>query len=207
MQTFTYTLIFKIIFRFGNIIVTLLLSIYLIPVFYYIDQNMILILPLIIGLIILYMVNRTYLTYYLILPYKIEADDEKMICSDFLLSNKVVTIYYKDIDKLQGGVFSGRSSGIMKLRDGKSKLQVGFSQKMNNSEKLIALILSKVSKDLYNEVMKRDGKSKLQVGFSQKMNNSEKLIALILSKVSKDLYNEVMNNLTERRHRKNINPK
>ncbi len=168
MQTFTYTLIFKIIFRFGNIIVTLLLSIYLIPVFYYIDQNMILILPLIIGLIILYMVNRTYLTYYLILPYKIEADDEKMICSDFLLSNKVVTIYYKDIDKLQGGVFSGRSSGIMKLRDGKSKLQVGFSQKMNNSEKLIALILSKVSKDLYNEVM---------------------------------------NNLTERRHRKNINPK
>ena len=153
MQSFTYSLIVKIIFRFGNIFVTLLLSIYLIPVFYYIDQNMILILPLIIGLIILYMVNRTYLTYYLILPYKIEVDDEKIICTDFLLSKKVVTIYYKDIDKIQGGVFSGRSSGIMKLRDGKSKLQVGFSQKMNNSEKLIALILSKVSKDLYNDVI------------------------------------------------------
>ncbi len=153
MQTFTYSLIVKIIFRYGNIFVTLLLSIYLIPVFYYIDQNIILILPLIIGVIILYMVNRTYLTYYLILPYKIEVDDEKIICSDFLLSKKVVTIYYKDIDNLQGGVFSGRSSGIMKLRDGKSKLQVGFSQKMNNSEKLIALILSKVPKDLYNEVI------------------------------------------------------
>ncbi len=114
---------------------------------------MILILPLIIAIIILYMVNRTYLTYYIILPYKIEVDDEKMICSDFLLSKKVVTIYYKDIDKLQGGVFSGRSSGIMKLRDGKSKLQVGFSQKMNKSEKLIALILSKVPKDLYNDVI------------------------------------------------------
>lgn len=153
MQTFTYSLIVKIIFRFGNIFVTLLLSIYLIPVFYYIDQNMILILPLVIGVIILYMVNRTYLTYYLILPYKIEVDDEKIICSDFLLSKKVVTIYYKDINNLQGGVFSGRSSGIMKLRDGKSKLQVGFSQKMNNSEKLIALILSKVPKDLYNDVI------------------------------------------------------
>jgi len=99
------------------------------------------------------MVNRTYLTYYIILPYKIEVDDEKIICSDFLLSKKVVTIYYKDINNLQGGVFSGRSSGIMKLRDGKSKLQVGFSQKMNNSEKLIALILSKVPKDLYNDVI------------------------------------------------------
>ena len=114
---------------------------------------MILILPLIIAVIILYMVNRTYLTFYLILPYKIEVDDEKIICSDFLLSKKIVKIYYKDIDKLQGGVFSGRSSGIMKLRDGKSKLQVGFSQKMKDSEKLIALILSKVPKDLYNDVI------------------------------------------------------
>ena len=153
MQTFTYSLLFKIIFRFGNIIVTLLISIYLIPVFYFIDQNTILFLPLIIGLIIIFMVNRAYLTYYLILPYKIDVDDEKMICSDFLLSKKVVTIYYKDIDKLQGGVFNGRSSGIMKLRDSKSKLRVGFSQKINNSEKLIALILSKVSKDLYDEVI------------------------------------------------------
>ena len=163
MQTFTYSLIVKIIFRFGNIFVTLLLSIYLIPVFYYIDQNMILILPLIIAVIILYMVNRTYLSYYIILPYKIEVDDEKIICSDFLLSKKVITIYYKDIDKLQGGVFSGRSSGIMKLRDSKSNLRIGFSQKINNSEKLIALILSKVPKDLYNEVInniteKRHGK-------------------------------------------------
>jgi len=153
MQTFTYSLLFKIIFRFGNIIITLLISIYLIPVFYFIDQNTILFLPLIIGVIIIFMVNRAYLTYYLILPYKIEVDDEKMICSDFLLSKKVVTIYYKDIDKLQGGVFNGRSSGIMKLRDSKSKLRVGFSQKINNSEKLIALILSKVSKDLYDEVI------------------------------------------------------
>ncbi len=153
MQTFTYSLIFKIIFRFGNILVTLLLLIYLIPVFYYIDQNIILFLPLIIAVIILYMVNRAYLTYYIILPYKIEVNDEKMICSDFLLSKKVVTIYFKDIEMLQGGVFSGRSSGIMKLRDSKSKLQVGFSQKMKNSKKLIAVILSKVSKDLYDEVI------------------------------------------------------
>ncbi|MCH8033053.1 MAG: hypothetical protein IH950_04740 [Bacteroidetes bacterium] len=153
MQTFTYSLIFKIIFRFGNIIVTLLLSIYLIQLFYYIDQNIILFLPLIIAVIILYMVNRIYFTYYKILPYNIEADDDKMICSDFLFSKKVVTIYFKDIDMLRGGVFSGRSSGIMKLRDSKSNLQVGFSQKMKNSEKLIALILSKVSKKLYNEVI------------------------------------------------------
>ncbi len=153
MQTFTYSLMFKIIFRFGNLLVTLLLLIYLIPVFYYFDQNLILLLPLIIGVIIIYMVNRTYLTYYKIIPYKIEADDDKMICSHFLFSKNSITIYFKDIDMLQGGIFSGRSSGIMKLRDSKSKLQVGFSQKIKNSEKLIALILSKVPKELYNEVI------------------------------------------------------
>lgn len=153
MQTFTYSLLFKIIFRFGNILVTLLILIYLIPVFYYIDQKTILFLPLIIGVIIIYMVNRTYLTYYKIISYKIEADDEKMICSDFLFSKKNVTIYFKDIGLLQGGIFSGRSSGIMKVNDNESKLQVGFSQKIKNSEKLIALILSKVPKDLYNEVI------------------------------------------------------
>jgi hypothetical protein len=99
------------------------------------------------------MVNRTYLTYYKIIPYKIEADDDKMICSDFMFSKNDVTIYFKDIDNLSGGIFSGKSSGIMKVNDSKSKFQVGFSQKMKNSEKLIALILSKVPKDLYNEVI------------------------------------------------------
>lgn len=54
---------------------------------------------------------------------------------------------------LKGGVFSGKSSGVMKVRDGKTKLQIGFSQKINNSEKLIALILSKVTKELYSDVI------------------------------------------------------
>lgn len=160
MQTFTYSLLFKIIFRFGNIFITLILTIYLIPVFYNIDQNKYLILPLIISAIILYIVNRTYLTYYIIIPYKIEANNEKMICSNFLLSKKVITIYYKDIDLLKGGIFSGKSSGLLKIRDGKSKVSVGFSQKITNSEKLIALILSKVSKDLYNEVIEHLAKNR-----------------------------------------------
>lgn len=153
MQTFTYSLIFKIIFRFGNVFITLVLSIYLVPVIFYLDQNKLLILPLIISLLILYITNRNYLIYYKLLPYKIEADEEKMICSNFLFSKEVITIYYKDIDMLKGGVFNGKSSGVMKLRDGKSELQIGFSQRINNSERLIALILSKVSKELYSEVI------------------------------------------------------
>ena len=153
MQTFTYSLIFKIIFRYGNIIVTIFLLLYLIPLVLNISSNKVLILPLALSLLLIYIINRSYLTYYKILAYKIEADDKKIICSNFLLSKKVITIYYTDIESLKGGVFERKSSGIMKLYDGKSNVTIGFSQKMKDSNKLITLILSKVKKKIYDEVI------------------------------------------------------
>ena len=104
MQTFTYSIFYKLIFRFGNLIVTFLLVIYLVPIIVYIDKNKILLIPLVISLIILYIVNRTYLIYHKILPYKIEADEDKMKCTKFFLSKKEIVIYYKDIESLSGGI-------------------------------------------------------------------------------------------------------
>lgn len=153
MQTFTYSFLFKLVFRFANIFVTVLLMIYIIPLLVLVDQQLLLLIPLIVSLIIIYIINKTYLNYYKILPYKIEADDEKMICSDFLFSKKVFTIRYNEIDELTGGIFDGKTTGIMKLRDRQNKVQIGFSNKMIDSEKLISLILSKVKKELYDEVI------------------------------------------------------
>jgi hypothetical protein len=153
MRTFTYSFIFKLIFRFGNIFVTALLLIYITPLVVLVDQQKLLLIPLIISLILIYIINKTYLTYYKIIPYKIEADDVKMICSNFLFSNKSFSIRYDDIEKLKGGVFEGKSSGLMKIRDKHNKVQIGFSHKIKDSGKLISLILSKVSKDQYNEVI------------------------------------------------------
>ena len=153
MQTFTYSFFYKFVFRFGNIFVTVLLLLHLVPVVYNIDQNILLLLPLVISIIIIYVVNKNYLNYYKLLPYKIEADEEKMICSNFLFSKRVVTIRYEDIELLRGGIFDGKLSGILKVGDGKNNVQIGFSQKINSSGKLISLILSKVSKELYNRVI------------------------------------------------------
>lgn len=89
------------------------------------------------------------------MPYKIEADDEKIICTDFIFSDKKVIIYYKDIDHLSGGIFDAKIRGIMKACDGKNKLCIGFSEKMKESQTLITLILSKVKKEIYNEVIER----------------------------------------------------
>ena len=153
MQTFTYSPIFKIIFRFGNIIVTIFLLLYCIPLIMNIDANKILILPLVLSLLLIYIINRSYFTYYKILAYKIEADDEKIVCSEFLFSKKVITINYNDIESLKGGVFERKSSGIMEVNDGKNNVTIGFSQKMKDSNKLITLILSKVKKEIYDDVI------------------------------------------------------
>jgi len=158
MQTFTYSLLFKIIFRFGNIAATVLLIIYIIPSVVLVDQQKLMLIPIIISLILIYIINKTYLVYYKIIPYKIEADDEKMICTQFLFSKKEFTIHYADIEKLSGGIFEGKSSGILKITDSRNKVQIGFSQKINNAERLISLILSNVHKDLYNEVIEHIAK-------------------------------------------------
>jgi len=76
-----------------------------------------------------------------------------MKCTKFFLSKKEITIYYKDIESLSGGIFSGKLSGVLKVCDGKNKLCIGFSQKMKDSGKLITFILSKVNKELYDQVI------------------------------------------------------
>lgn len=153
MQTFIYPFYARFLYRYGNIIASILLVLYLIPVVIGIDQNRYLLIPLVISLGLLYYVNRRYLTLYKVMPYKIEADDEKMICSDFMLTNKNVTIYYKDIESLAGGIFEGKLRGMMKVCDGKNQICIGFSERMKDSKKLMTIILSKVRKEIYEDVI------------------------------------------------------
>lgn len=155
MQLFVYPFYVKFIFRYGNIIATILLLLYLIPVVSGLDENWYLIIPLIISIVLLYFINKKYLTLYKVMPYKIEADDEKMICKNFIYSSKEVTIYFKDIDSLAGGIFDGKLRGIMKVCDGKNHICIGFSEKLKDSKKLMTLILSKVRKEIYDDVIEK----------------------------------------------------
>ncbi len=65
------------------------------------------------------------------------------------------TIYYEDIASLKGGMFENKMSGIMKVYDGKNSVTLGFYTKLNNSSRLVTIILSKVKKELYDEVLDR----------------------------------------------------
>ena len=157
MKEHKYSSFAVLVYRFGNIPVTFFLSLYLISLGINLDAGWVYIVPFIITLLLIYFLNKHYLTLYKILPTKILADDEKIICSGFFLSRKQVTIYYKNINELSGGIFSGKISGLMKVVNGENHYTVGFFHKLKDAKGLETKILSKVSRDLYNEVINRIG--------------------------------------------------
>ena len=155
MQTFTYPFYTRIIYRYGNIAATVLLLLYLIPIIIGVDENRYLLIPLAASLFLIYFVNKKYLTLYKVMTYKIEANEDKLVCTDFVFSDRVVVIYFEDIESLSGGIFDGRLRGVMKVCDGKNQICIGFSDKIKDSKKLITLILSKVKKEVYDEVIEK----------------------------------------------------
>jgi hypothetical protein len=133
--------------------VSVLLVFYLVSLAINLDNNLLLLLPFIISLFLLYYINKNYFIFYKLVPYKIEADEQKMICSEFIFRRKTITIYFKDIESLTGGIFDARYRGLMKVCDGKNKICIGFFDRMINSNKLITIILSTVDKKIYDDVI------------------------------------------------------
>lgn len=152
MQIFTYTGIFRFIFRYANIIITLLLLLFLIPAAGRLDDHVVFFAPFLLTLTMIYFINKHYLSTYKIIPYKIQANGEKIICTDYLFSGKTVILYYDDITELRGGIFDGKITGLMLLTDGKNNRTVGFYSKIKHAKQLETLILSKVPTHLYDKV-------------------------------------------------------
>ncbi len=162
MQTFTYSFFWKFIYRYFNLVVTPLLLIYAFSLVTLIDNNLVIIIPLLLLFFIIYYLNKSYINFYKLVPYKIEIDDEKIICSNFLFRDKTVTILIKDIESISGGIFEGKYRGLMKVCDGKNKLCIGFFDRLKNSGKLVTLILSKVDKKIYDKTIEQIQSSKIR---------------------------------------------
>lgn len=160
MQSFTYKIFFKFLYRYGNIPATILLSVYAVSLAVNLDKGLVFIIPFVVTFVVIYFVNRHYLMLYKILPFTIGTDDEKMVCSDFIFNREPVTIFFKDIVSLEGGIFHGRLNGVMKIKDGVNNRTIGFYDKINGARKLETLILSKVDKKIYDEIVDKLGMKK-----------------------------------------------
>ncbi len=151
METFNYPFIIRILYRYGNIFITFLMIINLFPLIINVDKNTILIIPIIITMLIIYFTNKFYFLLYKTFPFLIKSDNEKLICTDFMFRKKEVIIYFNNIKSISGGIFDGRVSGMMKICDAKTGICITFSHRIKNATRLIALILSKVDKKLYDD--------------------------------------------------------
>ena len=81
-----------------------------------------------------------------------------MYCTDFIFSKREVTIYYKDIASLKGGIFDGKLSGLMIINDGRNKVNIGFYSRLKMVKDLQKIILNRVSKPVYDNVLEKINK-------------------------------------------------
>ena len=61
MQTFTCPIIWKFIYRYGNLVITPLLLLYALSLVTLIDKNLIVLIPFLLSLFILYFLNKSYI--------------------------------------------------------------------------------------------------------------------------------------------------
>jgi hypothetical protein len=97
--------------------------------------------------------NRYYFRSYKIFPYKIDINNEEMICRDYFFSKKVIKLKLLDITKITGGIFSGYPSRPIYLFDEKNTIKVGINQHIKNYNSLLTIILKNVNQKLYNELL------------------------------------------------------
>lgn len=153
MNTFKYPFFPRLIYRFANIPITILLLLLaflsLLGTFvewYYI-------FPVLVDSTILFFLNRYYFRSYKTFPYKIETTTEKMICSDYFFSSVKHEISLKDITSIKGGIFSGTIARPIYLYIEKENLTIGINQHIGNYNKLVTIILSNIRQELYNELL------------------------------------------------------
>ncbi|MGE5681670.1 MAG: hypothetical protein ACM34K_12405 [Bacillota bacterium] len=153
MLTFTYPLIPKLVYRYANIPLTILLMMYLFISIVALRISSISILPALINIVLIFLLNRFYFRLYRMFPYKIEVDDKKMICSDFPFSKKIVQINFEDIDRVTGSIFSGLKNKPVAIHDGKQNVTIAFSLHLSKINDLLTIILSKIRKEKSDELL------------------------------------------------------
>jgi hypothetical protein len=153
MKIFTYSAFAKIFYRYANIPITLLLLLSLLTALAGIYTNWIYIFPALFDITVIYVINRYYIKSYKRFPYKIEANNEKMICADYLFSDKLIELDHTSITKITGGIFSGNLARPIYLHDENNNIVISFNNHLKNYDKLLTIVLSNITQELYNDLL------------------------------------------------------
>lgn len=170
MKIFKYNFFARLIYRYANIPASLILLFYLLISTIGVMQDWKFIFPLLINIILLYVLNRFYFRMYKSFPFHIKANNEKIICTDFLMNNREVTIKHSEILEITGGIFSGRA--YMPLYIITDNKRLGISPHIKDYNKLLTIILTNISKELYEKLL--DSIKKIAVDSTPKSKSRKK---------------------------------
>lgn len=151
-QTFQYSLLMKLIYRYANIPVTLLMVVYLIPIIVVYNGEYLQIISILFLVLIIAAINIFFIKNYSVIPYIIKTDDTKITITGFMMNDRTEDILYSSITNLSGGIFEGRINGLLKVHYGEEKY-FAFFQRIQNAKLLQAILLSKVERQLYDKVL------------------------------------------------------
>lgn len=152
MVTFKYSFIAKLIYRYANIPATILLIPQTIYSFAAMFEVWYFVFPFTVDLLILFFMNRFFFRSYKTFPFKIEADNEKIICSDFLIGSDI-TIKHSEITDIKGGFFSGNTARPIYIFCKDRSIKIGIHGHLKGVNKLLTTILSNINQELYNELL------------------------------------------------------
>lgn len=155
MITYKYSFFSKLIYRYANIIATLFLLIYVVAAFFLTMEKWYYVFVMFVNLLIIFYLNRYYFKTYRIFPFKISADNQKIICSDFLFSSKIIEIDLQNIDKISGGIFSGWPTRPVYIYDGTKNIMIAFYSHVGNFRNLLKTILENIPQNVYDELIEK----------------------------------------------------
>ncbi len=155
METFKYPFISKLIFRYGNIPLSILLFFYLVISASEMILHWYYAFFVLINLGILILLNRYYFKTYKSFPFTIRINNEKMICSNFFLSKRSVEIHHCNIGSIYGGIFDGHHSGPIYVNDSKQNIIIGFYQQAGQFPQMFKIILQNINEELYNTLKEK----------------------------------------------------
>lgn len=150
-ETFSYPFLFRMIYRYGNIAATFVLILYMLPMLDFAAASTGQKIYAGIILILIFLLNRYFLRLNQKTPYKIEVENDQVICSDFFLSSKKVIINPTEITDLYGGIFDGKVRGMRRVLT--PETEIIFYHSLQHSDKLEAYLISKVKRGIYDKVV------------------------------------------------------
>lgn len=155
MSEHSYSFLARFIYRWANIPLSILLGFYFVVYLLASFYQWYYIFAILFEGGILFFLNRFYIRGYKLFPYKISVDNEKMICEDFLFSQKKITIYHKDITKIEGSIFSGNKARPLYVFDEPNNQRIGIRIHLKGYNQVITKILSNINKELYDSLIER----------------------------------------------------